>query len=116
MKNPFEVGDRVAVYTADGRFTGDIIGVFGVHCIRVDYHPGQINASTGGVVGWAQVNPKQCRRLIKRERRRIWISETALALLKKDDPAIQDNNWVSLERVLDDDVEFVEARRRKHDQ
>lgn len=66
MKKPFEVGDRVAVYDGGKRKTGKVSAVdemFGT--LGVDYDLPDRRCF---------VHPKQCRRLVKRERRRALLS------------------------------------------
>lgn len=58
----FKVGDRVAFYNEGYRFKGKISGA-DLNKVCVDTDGGKYYC----------VSPKQCRRLVKKERRRIWI-------------------------------------------
>jgi predicted RNA-binding Zn-ribbon protein involved in translation (DUF1610 family) len=69
MKTPFKPGDRVAVYTgtesaAGWRITGTVAKFPIPECpgVMVDRDDGRRQT----------YHPKQCRRLVKRERRRVW--------------------------------------------
>lgn len=66
MKEPFKIGDRVAVYQSffgrSERNIGLVIDT-GNQAIKVQHDSGLM---------WI-LHPKQCRRLVKKERRRIWV-------------------------------------------
>lgn len=70
MKTPFKVGDRVRTYAG---YSGDCISVkAGV--IKNILPKGVLEIAEDGVKdGTRWAHPKQCRRLKKKERRRIWI-------------------------------------------
>jgi hypothetical protein len=63
MKKEFKVGDRVAVYWYDGRFTGSILLLSKEGSTGYRYF---VRFNTG-VDKWA--HHKQCRRLVKKKRR-----------------------------------------------
>lgn len=101
----FKVGDRVAVYNYLGRNTGKISSLddAGSFFVGLDQF---VNGNDT-----MRAHPKQCRRLIKRPQRRVWISEEQLRLLNVYD-ALQ-RTQISLSKILEDDVEFVEVRKPK---
>ncbi len=64
-ENKFKVGDRVAVYAHTlGRAVGEVSDVQGLPPYWLN-----VQTSTCGVVA----HPKQCRKLVKKERRRVWV-------------------------------------------
>ncbi len=65
MKRPFEVGDRVAVYNEKNRYAGETI-----ESSYPDSDYLIVRLNNGRIV---TAHKKQCRRLVKKERRRIWI-------------------------------------------
>lgn len=70
----FKVGDRVAVYDNGHRqvgVVGQIGDTTGSKNIRVDAVKSQLHSPWK----FSWFHPKQCRRLIKRERRRVFIQE-----------------------------------------
>jgi hypothetical protein len=76
MKKPFQVGDRVAVYGHGGigwkRWTGRVLDptkgaeILGPDFIRVEIE--KLNEVV-------HAHEKQCRRLVKKPRRRVWLGE-----------------------------------------
>lgn len=90
-KRPLQVGDRVAFYTQHGRTVGTVerVGVFKL----------KVSGDNGGTL--FDVHPKQCRRLVKRERHRLWINPSVA--LNRD--------WIAPEPV-EGWVEYVEVRRK----
>lgn len=98
----FKVGDRVAVYNWKGRQTGKICVVEATgeeFCIGLDkLHEGHDSI---------QAHPKQCRRLVKKERRRVWVDFDQLIRLHCGVCfAAYDKNQAN---TL---VEFVEVKRK----
>lgn len=91
MKRPFEVGDKIAVYTPWARIPATIerLGLDGTIVIENDvcYHP------------------KQCRRLINKKstRRRIWIHKRDLLLLEFSPVKGNENDF----------LEFLEVKKKK---
>lgn len=73
----FQVGDRIAIYGpqargGDGKVVGSVMDrVTGVVTSYQDYLLQFIDDSGGGCE--YEVHPRQCRRLIKKKRRRVWI-------------------------------------------
>lgn len=102
MKKPFKVGQRVAVYNFGIRYVGTIFDVFkdGIDVAEDPDNKGM------------RVHPKQLRRLVKKERRRVWIPETSLPhdMIGK----CEDAAWVSADdRSKDGWVEFIEVKKPK---
>lgn len=97
-----KVGDRVAYYDSGFRDTGTI-GACEPATSRVRIDPSG---------GW--VHPKQCRRLIRKERRHVWVNPnpTSQGDLWRVHPG---NNFVSPSKPNDGWIEFVEVRRPKRD-
>lgn len=98
MKTPFKVGDRVAVYSGRGRFVGTVETVMNTILeVRLDGRVGQFHSH-------------QCRRLVKKPRRRVWIAESNLV------DSINSGLGVPAYRTrpgFSDQIEFVEVRRKK---
>jgi hypothetical protein len=93
-KKPLAPGDRVAVYSGLSRCIGIVESTTeGLALVRVG-----LNVRTYHV--------KQCRRLVRRERRRVWIDEPGLRKLETG----QDEVWAST-TAMPRAVEFVEARK-----
>lgn len=111
MKKPFEVGERVAVY-------GHRALAFGVRVVGLieamdqderRMYPTGVKVRDEKYSGQAYfAHPKQCRRLVKKERRRAWLSARAL----RDFPGrritadLGGPGW-------DDSIEFIEVRKGK---
>lgn len=99
-------GDRVRVYHYDDVEGGRIF-------------VGVVNRVTGQLVTLDDASTwhrKQLRRLVKKgPRRRVWIKEEDLERLARD--VADGDTWadaaLSAQKVDDDDVEFVEARKAK---
>lgn len=78
MKREFKVGDRVRVYglVTEINATGGApvyMGVSGkINLIK--QHTGKLVVDVEGL-GTYLAHPKQCRRLIKKQKRRVWINE-----------------------------------------
>lgn len=104
-KRAFQVGDRVRVYGPYGQGsvdTGRVQELIGEGLLKL-----KLDSD-----GYPVVHPKQCRRLVKRERRRVWITERKLLELAID-PDGEVSAMISKAKKVQDDVEFVEVRRRK---
>ncbi len=66
MKNPFKPQERVRVYTPNGTFTGIVSYVCADQdCLMVEV---QENPKVERIVHF-----RQCRRLVKKKRREIWV-------------------------------------------
>ncbi len=95
----FKVGDRVAVYDGDR-----IVGVIGA----IHKEGGLLVCLDEAYGGAKSYHPKQCRRLVKKQRRRVWLSRGAAAEL---------HGGISAEffaqKRNEDDVEFVEVRKKR---
>lgn len=117
-KMPLEVGQRVAVYGFFRSLTTDRArspgrfwyarGVRGTVRDIVDEDEVVIKYDDGTV---GEVHPKQCRRL--KPPRRIFVREAALSAVADGRVASDKDFSVSLQRCVNDDVEFVEVRRKK---
>jgi hypothetical protein len=100
MSNNFKIGDRVALYTAQGRFTGTVKLNPGFVYVVVE-----CDRDSDGFTFEKRVHPKQCRRLVQK-RRRIRIHKSLL------------DGWLAAPRRdintdTEDYIEFVEVKRRK---
>ena len=101
-RKPFEVGERVAVYDSGRRIVATVIGNQDPRLI--------VRAGTGPFPVW----PQQCRRLKKRERRRVVLN------IREYDKEIRGVKWADDDRwhlglYYSDNpcIEFIEVRRRK---
>lgn len=103
MKKPFVVGERVAVYIAGTRSVGRVLALLEFGNLKIKCKPGE-------AYGYRIVHPKQCRRLVRKERRVIWISKEALGRLARDGGARTE--VVSALRVIASDVRFIEVRKK----
>lgn len=116
MKTPFKVGDRVRVHgnsqtgaieevPYDG-WKARVVRVFNQFAIQVE----PLNLKTDETSFTVFI--KQCRRLIKKPRRRVWLNENALRPDRNNE-----GGWsVCFEKpkvYLSDWVEFIEARKPK---
>lgn len=111
MKKPFEVGDRVAVYEGINKYRGpiDTVGNFqGADYIRI---------KDGKSIS-REFHPKQCRRLVKKERRRFFVQRDEVDRIITDLKEKSPEDWetyaldFSLRKLVDDDIEFIEVRRK----
>lgn len=96
MKKPFQVGDRVRAYSWAAVYAGRVI--------RVEGDRVYLGLDGGGNLDF---HPKQCRRLVRKERRRVWVK-----LPTDFHPQHRANGMVSVDPV-DGWVEFIEVRRKK---
>lgn len=107
VKRPFQVGERVRVHDVcqeTGKLCSDVgtireIGMDGALFIDCKFWQSHI-----------PFNPKQCRRLVKKERRRVWLKPFDVNYSDKYPPRIG-----SIDAALgpfEDYVEFVEVRRK----
>ena len=103
MKREFKVGDRVAAYIGRQRIVGTIETIYeGKHMV--------LNGSAD------LLHPKQCRHLVKKERRRVWI-EARLLDRDSDEWDSDDHQVIDVFKEYHEDpdrplVEFVEVRRK----
>lgn len=72
----------------------------------------RVKMERDGNTGW--VHPKQCRRLVKRERRRVWLPKTWSSAHRED---LKREGWAFLEQkpadaLLDLFIEFIEVSRK----
>jgi hypothetical protein len=115
----FKVGDRVRVYgyarqlpstpPLRGR-TAPAICCDGTRVVVKEEFLVSIVFELNGVK--YEAYKQQCRRLRKKIRRRVFIPEHVLKWLAEDDVRAQDTH-LSETRCVEDDVEFVEVKRRK---
>lgn len=107
MKTPFAVGDRVRVYGVSRKCGGDL----------VESHTGTVRflwetecEVEGPDRTLSIAHYKQCRRLIKRPRRRVWITENALNRLADFAENESTEATISKKKIVGTDIEFIEAR------
>lgn len=100
-KRPFEVGDRVAAYNCTKRYEGV------VWSIDNRRWPTTLVIETRDDV--LSFHPKQCRRLVRKERRRVWVNMDHWDYYKADNPA-----HAYLEEPQDTPgwVEFIEVKKK----
>jgi hypothetical protein len=67
-KEPLKVGDRVAVYTRDGRFPGTITTLYPEGSYRDTFF-----VELDDERGETHFHKKQCRRLVKKPKREFWL-------------------------------------------
>lgn len=92
----FSVGDRVRVYSGANIYIG---------AVSKTWSDGMVDVLRDDCVSASTWHSKQCRRLVKRERRRICLPESEVCEYAK-------HNWetVKMDGPL---IEFIEVRRRK---
>lgn len=66
-KKPLQVGERVAAYSGGDRHVGTVERKLSSGAYEIDVESGHL-----------LVHPKQCRRLVKKPRRRIWLFKAYL--------------------------------------
>lgn len=94
----FKVGDSVAYYTEHGRKTAIVVAVEESNNILwLSQHPECYQND--------KVHPKQCRKLVKKERRSIWVHKDTLAWIEN---AAKGGKLGSTE----DCIEFVEVKKK----
>lgn len=92
MKKPFKVGERVAVYHGAARFVGHIKDIRnGTVLVEESYGESQF---------W---HPKQCRRLVSKEKRRVWVEKQGYIF----------SNLNSLNLKEGERVEFIEVKKSR---
>jgi hypothetical protein len=110
--NKFKVGDRVAVYDGGHRYEGNILEFSQVIGASSPYDCVVIRRVANGKT--MSVHPKQCRRLGKKERRRVWMPQ-----LNVDDmfkyPEYKDYTAILYKEKREGQslVEFIEVRKKK---
>jgi hypothetical protein len=115
MKKPFQVGDRVAVYGLDGncelvRIKTTITGLPANGQLYLDEK--DTVKTTVPRYDFSMAHPKQCRRLVKKPRRRVWVNqytEGVYGSAYAEQGAAENAGRNSQGREL---VEFVEVRRK----
>jgi hypothetical protein len=121
---PLKAGDRVKVYSGVfGEVTGTIgdpqlgkpvRGTYAPGCVAVDFDELQLDLVSGEQVGVGMFHPKQCRRLKRRERRRLHV---APKVFEKTFRCAGPSEVVAIAPELrsgstDGWLEFVEVRRK----
>lgn len=106
-REPLKSGDRVAVYGASGRYTARIVCLTGDGFVNLIDMPRQERGRL--------VHLKQCRRLVKRKRREIWVPAAAVSVLDSGGHVMgitltPGDNFSNGRQG----VRFVEAPRKKH--
>lgn len=105
----FKVGDRVAVYNSDLDMPMRIITTL----IILDQETGRFQIQYNKNYYW--VHPNQCRRLKKKERRRIWIYPTIVDEILSDHPKESGYRTMVFNAPREDVglIEFIEVRKKK---
>lgn len=111
VKKPFAVGDRVRVYgnSISGKFTPSRLGDKNIGVVATDISDEGFLGVDVAEFGIINFHFKQCRRLVKKERQRIWILETEM----KD---FHTSACVEVYKTQCDSkafIEFVEVVRKK---
>jgi hypothetical protein len=123
LKQELKTGDRVRVYGPVRILRGEMLSPNTRHdgkitnsasekypdCVVVQLDHPEWNDREGE---YCIAHRKQLRKLVKKERRRIWISEHALQAVS-DSRGGEGMVHASLKKAVTDDVEFVEVRRKK---
>lgn len=110
--NSLKPGDRVRVYQGVQTRTGKVLYTHDDGCVWVEFGRETCDQAKGGLfisIG-ALFHPYQLRRIKKRERRRVWISDANLRLVESLSglDAIKISVWNGKPESLDS-VEFVEV-------
>lgn len=104
MKKPFQVGERVSCAWYDGVFRGEILRIDNTECIQIIFDDGRVRRS----------HVRQCRRLIKKPRRRVWVSNGMVCKLQESDDGFSGLGWSAYRQNPGHDwVEFIEVRKPK---
>ncbi len=102
----FKVGEMVSVYIGRDRRLGEVESI-------VDDHEIIVRFSGDGYA--VSVSPKQCRRLVKKPRRRVWITKSQLENMEKDEAKLwvfTNSNYLTCQEG-DQLIEFIEVRKTK---
>jgi hypothetical protein len=101
----FKAGDRIRIYGFDPE---DAAKSF-VRCVDEVNEEGLIITDGGE---WA--HPKQCRKIVKHEKRRVWLSASSLSDLYQGENSARDMMVFRFDPSMAADVvEFVEVRRKR---
>lgn len=106
MSKEFKVGERVAFY-ANG-----LRGIAEINFIDSEGSLALTNIDKYGRTNMGVAfHPKQCRRLIKKQRRRVWISKVALTDCK-DKPTFSTFAYLNQPTMHSKDwIEFIEVKK-----
>lgn len=97
----FPIGTRVRVYATLNGAVAETKG----SVTRIRTTDGMLYVNLDGRRGEIVAHPMQCRKLVKKERRRIWLMKSHIEMRAY---------WtLTLPEKPDDYIEFVEARRKK---
>lgn len=118
----FKVGDRVAVYgsvspSAGGSvaFVGGARGTVytvqsnGALEIELDERPENFAKNEDLIVDG--IHPKQCRRLVKKERKRVWVAADRYDMIRASSAQVHIGDIYT--KPQQGFIEFVEVRRKK---
>lgn len=95
MKRPFQVGERIRIYyDYSKQCTGEILNIWADGCLCIRDDIGHVER---------MAHPKQCRRLVKKKRRSLWVATGNL---------IRPGNQVFLaySEKAKDNIEYTEFR------
>lgn len=103
-----KVGDRVVAYCGKDRFIGKIDKVYPDDLLCV-----WARSDSGMYVHRSiYVHPKQCRRLVKKERRKIFVLPDIVG--NHSDNIIKFSDcWITRTRSNQDQIEFIEVVKKK---
>lgn len=107
MKEPMKLGDRVVVYDrglANGRESGVVVSM--IHGVSL-----HIQLDDSGSTQFFY--PKQCRRLVKRNRREIWVPVAGIPMACEMGQ-VTESSIYSWEPPNTQTIRFVEAGREKN--
>ena len=93
MKKPFQVGERVRVFSASSRgnerqLDGIITKIPDIGCYAIE-----VKVRMGGDYEVIQASRKQCRRLVKKPKRRLWIRPLTDLLNSEDVSLFPKEGW-----------------------
>lgn len=109
----FKVGDRVAVYAEGRRWIAHVADVLDEQ--RAKDHgcePGSLKVEVPVKLWVRWVHPKQCRRLVKKQRRSVWVMETMDGELRYGTWAVESKTTKELYSDANRWVEFREVKRK----
>lgn len=100
-----KIGDRVAAYNNGQRVVGTVTSIEAG--LKQNSGPVVVSWDVPTGIGWISVHPKQCRKLVKRTRRRIWVRPDTLT----NNYIINGSNLFAVSSQPQANwVEFVEVR------
>lgn len=103
MKTKFELGDAVKVYATLNGVVAETRGV--IEGKRID---GMLLVDFGSQYkGLCAAHPKQCRKLVKKPRRRVWIHLNDIGARNRDWPIVVESDLSEGSRI-----EFIEVKNK----